>query len=248
MGKLGRGGREQVAAAGEAVLDGQALDRDVADRERVVVAELDHRTEQPMLAALRADVREDAVHRLFRLLHRVARQDLAEAAAGAPVRAVRMGVALDPRAVQRVEAAHVVEPRDVIHVRVRQHDGVHAIDAVFAAREPHFRRRVDEEADVARPHVGAAAATAVARIGRRADLARAADLRYADARSRPKELEGDAHLTGRKKACPDRGQRTVDRRQTGLIAFSNSTIRPFDHSFIRSFDYSITSSPASCRS
>ena len=149
FGRLGRLGREEIAAAGEAVFDHEAFDRDAADCEGVVVAELDHRAEEPMLAALRADVREDAVHRLLRLLHRIAGHHLAETPARAPVRAVVRRIARDPRPVHRVEAADVVKPRDMVHVRVREDDGIDAGDAIAAAGEAHLGRRVDEEAAVA---------------------------------------------------------------------------------------------------
>ena len=158
----------------------EPLNRDIADRERILVAKLDHRPVETVLSALRADVREDAVHLLFGLAHRVARKYLAEAPARAPVCAFGIGVALHPRAVQRVEAADIVEAGDVVHVRVRQDNRVDTVDSVFNAGETHLRRSVYEKADVAGTDVRAASAALVARVRRGADLASAPDLRNAD--------------------------------------------------------------------
>ena len=73
----------------------------------------------------------------------------------------------------------------MVHVRMGEDDRVDLGDPVLDAREPHLRRGVDQERGVARDDVGAAAAAAVARVGRRADRAVAADLRHPDARPRP---------------------------------------------------------------
>ena len=136
-----------------------------------------------MLAALRADVREYPVHLLLGLAHRVALHDLPDAAAGASVRPGIRRIARDHRAVQGVEAPDVVEPRDMIHVRMRENDGIHLVNAVLDARKAHLGRGVDQKRRVFRTHVSAAPAALIARIRRGADLARAADLRHPDARS-----------------------------------------------------------------
>ena len=209
---VGGPGRQHVTAAGEAVLDPHPLETDGSDRERIRIVEEDLRTEQPPHATLRADVGEDTVHRLLGLPHRVAGHRLADAAAGAPVRAGRVRIALHPGAVQGVETTHVIEAGDMVHVRMGQHDGVHPVNAVLDAREAQLWWRVDQEARLAGAHVRATSATAVARVGRGAHGARAADLRHADTRSRSQEPEAHPSVTLRSRrhrhsgTCASRGR------------------------------------------
>ena len=153
--------------------------------EDILVAKLDLRPVESVLAALRADVRKDAMHRLLGLRHRVAGHDLADAPARPAVRPRRVRIARDHRAVQRIEPPHVVKAGDMVHVRMRQHDRVNFADAVLDASQTHFGRRVDQKADVAGRDIRPASTTSVARILRRADLAGAADLRHSHACPRP---------------------------------------------------------------
>ena len=125
------------------------------------------------------------MHLLLGLVHRVALHDLPDATAGTSVRSGIRRIARDHRAVQGVEAPDVVEPRDMIHMRMRENDGIHLVDAVLDARKAHFWRSVDQERRVFRTHVSAAPAALIARIRRGTDLAFATDLRNPDARPRP---------------------------------------------------------------
>ena len=165
------------------MLHGDSFDPNRPDRKGIGVVKLDLRTVQPALSALRADVREDAVHLLLGLAHRVALHNLANAPASAAVRPGIRRIARDHRAVQGVEPPDVVKSRDMIHVRMRENDGIHLVDAVLDTRKAHFGRRVNQERRGFRTHVSAAPAALIARICRGADLAFAADLRNPDARS-----------------------------------------------------------------
>jgi len=70
-------------------------------------------------------------------------------------------------------------------MRVRKNNGIDPVDAALNARESKFRRRIDQKANVAAANVSTAAATAIPRIDRGANLAPAADLRNPYARPRP---------------------------------------------------------------
>ena len=183
VGDAGAALGEEVAAAGEAVLNHEPLDADRADRERLGGVELDLGTEEPVRAALPADVREDPVHLLDRLLHRVAGHRLADDAVGQPAVERITRLARHLLAVQRVEAAEIVEPGHVVHVRVGEDDRVDLGDPQLHAREPKLGRGVDEERRaVRRRDVRTATPAPVARIRGSADGAAAADLRHPDAR------------------------------------------------------------------
>ena len=109
---------EKVSAARKAMLDFKPLDHHAANRKRSRIGKLDHRAVEPVLAALRADIREYPVHLLDRLAHRVADERLADYSVGKPAVERVARCARDLLAVYRVEAADVVERRDMIHVRV----------------------------------------------------------------------------------------------------------------------------------
>ena len=90
--------------------------------------------------------------------------------------------------------ANVVDAVHVVGVIVGEQHGVDAIDAARDELQPQLGRRVDQQA---RSAIGldhrADAGAAVARIGRAADGAVAADLRHAEARSGSEE--GELHTT-----------------------------------------------------
>ena len=96
-----------------------------------------------------------------------------------------VAVTRNRRLLHHVEAAHFVESHDVIGVAVRIDNGVDASDAVRERLHAQVRRRVDEHR---RPAVGlnqdGRARSFVARIGRAAGAALAADHRHAVRRAR----------------------------------------------------------------
>ena len=131
------------------MLDGKPLDAEPAKLEHVIVPVFDLRAVEAVFSAARPDVRKDAVHSLLCLLHRVARQHLADTALRAPVRPVFVRVALDPLTIQRVEAPDVVKASYVVHVRVREDYRVDTVNPVLDARLAHLGGSVDQEPDVA---------------------------------------------------------------------------------------------------
>jgi len=105
----------------------------------------------------------------------------------------------------------IVEPENVVGVKVREQRGVH--HAHFRANElqPQLGRRVDQNVSLRHPQESGAAIALIARIDRRANGAIAADHRYADGGASAEEFEdarschakstGDNHRLGR----PSRG-------------------------------------------
>ena len=167
------------------MLNRNPFDPDRPDLKDIGVVEHDLRTIEAVRPALRTDVGEDAVHLLLGLAHRMALHDLADAPAGPPVRTRIRRIAGNHRTVQGIEAPDVIETGDMVHMRMREDDGIDLVDAVLDARKAHFGRRVDQERGVSGTHVSAASAAPVAWIHRGADPACAADLRNPDARPRP---------------------------------------------------------------
>ena len=136
--------RHKIAAAGEAVGNAESLDLQPADFKAIrILDELYLRTVKPVRSALRGNVGEDATHRLNRFGQRVAVHGLSDDARNAAERARRVGIAVDARAVYRIEAADVVKPGDMIHVGVGQKHGVHPAYRVLDARFAQFRGSVD---------------------------------------------------------------------------------------------------------
>ena len=92
----------------------------------------------------------------------------------------RGGIAGDRAPLHEIETADLVEPEDVIRVAVREDDCVHAGEAVRERLLPEIRRGVHQDRRVSRyVDVDRRAQPLVARIGRLAHGARAADARYA---------------------------------------------------------------------
>ena len=106
---------------------------------------------------------------------------------------VAAGIGMLP--VQRVEAAHVVETRHVVHVRVGEDDGVDVHDAEFQTRQTELRRRVHHERRLPGAHIKTRPAAPVAHVGRGASGTPAADLGNAHARAGAEELERQAHFS-----------------------------------------------------
>ena len=93
---------------------------------------------------------------------------------------LRVRVARDRTALQRVEAAHIVEAEDVVRVRVREEDRVDARDPVRKRLLAQVGRGVDEDPRaIGHVDVDRRAQPAIARVGGSAGRARAADHRHA---------------------------------------------------------------------
>ena len=155
------------AGARRAVRDGDRADEEGADGDRA-----------------RADLVRDEARQVEAAAPGVGgrREDVAEDAAHAAHRRAA-GVHGDGGALQRVEAAEVVEAQHVVGVAVREHDGVDAGDAARQRLLAEVGRDVDLQAEPFAAHVDAAAQARVPRVGRRADRARAADDRHAGGRA-----------------------------------------------------------------
>ena len=110
------------------------LNRHAADRKRSRVGKLDHRAVKPILAALRADVWEYPVHLLDRLAHRVADERPADDSVRKPPVERIAWFARNLFAIYRIEAADIVERRDMVHVRVGESNGIDFGYAVLNAR------------------------------------------------------------------------------------------------------------------
>ena len=171
---------EQIPTAWESMLDLKPFYKDAAKLKRIVAGELYHRTKEPILAALGADVREYPVHLLYGLSHGIARHGLADHPKREPPVERIARFAGDFCSVDRVEPPDVVESGDMVHVRMCDDYRVHLGYPKLDARKAHLGRRIYKER---RPVVGrdirAATPSAIARIGRRAGFARTADLRHA---------------------------------------------------------------------
>ena len=106
------------------MIDLEPLNRHATDRERIYIRKLDHRAEETVTSPRSADVGEYLVHLLDRLAHRIADDGLADDSVGKPAVKRVARFARNLLAVYRVEAADVVERRDMVHVRMCQRNGV----------------------------------------------------------------------------------------------------------------------------
>ena len=162
---------EEVAVrAGATVLNRQRRHLHVADPKGARDGfEGDHRTVQPQRIRLRGDVREHPVQRLDRLRRGIAVHHLLP--------------------VEGVEPAHIVESRHMIHMRMRDHNGVHLGDAQLQTGDPHLRRGVHQKRRLASLHIETRPAPLVAHVGRGAGRTLAADLGNPHARASAEELK-----------------------------------------------------------
>ena len=182
--------RENIAAAGEAVLHPEGLDFYASDGERRgILHKLHLRAIKAADPPLRRNIRENTAHRRDRLGKRVALHDLANHAHCPAVCAGGGGIARNDLAVDGVEAADIVERGDVVHVSVRQKDGVHLLHGMLYARLTKLRRSIDEKRRIAGSDISAAAAALIAGVGGCADRAIAPDLRDSYRCPRSKKLE-----------------------------------------------------------
>ncbi len=76
---------------------------------------------------------------------------------------------------QRVEAPHIVQPHDMVGVRMRENDRVDHVDAMGDALETQLRRRIDEDPGIVVGDDDGWPHSLVTRIGAGADRTMAAD-------------------------------------------------------------------------
>src|SRR5262249_23226156 len=113
---------------------------------------------------------------------------------------------------RNIKPSHIVQPHDVIRMRVRKHDGVYAVYLVCYALESQLRRRIYEPAGrTIRDHDRRAGAL-VPRIEARAHCTAATDHRHTGACARAQEKKLDVHKMSYIRTSHDCESFEIDRR------------------------------------
>ena len=97
----------------------------------------------------------------------------------------------DPSLIEGVETADIIEPGDMIHVRVGDNHGIDLTDSQVQTGLTEFRRRIDDEGGSAGLNIKTRPPPRVPRVGRSTGRAPATDLGDSHTGACAQELNGE---------------------------------------------------------